>query len=320
VGQRDRLFHVPGTWNTSRCIGVGCDALWLDPAPLVDDLGLAYVDYYTHHAASASTRAGLAKRAWHGLRRGYLAARHGYYGAGQVPAWHAALGRALYLLPLRRAAVDEEIRELPAQSGGRLLDVGCGSGDWLLSMQGLGWRVQGVDFDARAVQEARSRGLEIGLGSLEEQAYPDAAFDAVTLNHVVEHLPDALATLRECRRLLRPGGTLVLYTPNGASFGHAVFRAHWRGLEPPRHLQLFGPRSLGALLHDAGFADRRVGTVGSAFYWRHSLALWRRDGAAQACDPRWMRVAARVLAVAAHALGTLDKGRGESLVAHATRP
>ncbi len=316
--QRDRLFGAPGLWNTQRCTGARCDAAWLDPAPHAADLGLAYADYYTHHEPAPARRPGRAKSAYLWLRRGYLAGRFGY-DAALVTPWHARLGRVLYLWPLRRASIDEELRWLPARPGGTLLDVGCGSGEWLASMRRLGWQVDGVDFDERAVRQARASGLAIGLGDVEAQAYADGRFDVVTLNHVVEHLPDALATLRECRRVLRPGGTLVVCTPNGASLGHAVFGADWRGLEPPRHLQLYGPQSLAALLAAAGFVDGRVTTAGSRFYWRHSLALWHAGRAAGPGEPRWLAAAAFALAALAHGVGTVDNRRGESVVAHATR-
>jgi SAM-dependent methyltransferase len=320
--QRDRLFHAGGAWNTYRCTGAHCDTVWLNPTPLVEDLPLAYEAYYTHQAEQAGRQPGRAKAAWRWLKAGYLGLKYGY-GAAEVGLAQRALGSLLYLAPLRRAGVDEEVRQLKAQPGGLLLDVGCGSGDWLVRMQELGWAVQGVDFDEAAVQAARSRGLTIRNGGLEAQRYPSASFDVVTLNHVIEHLPDALATLSECRRILKPGGMLVLYTPNSASLGHAVFRSNWRGLEPPRHLNIFGPRSIVTLLRQAGFGDCRVTTANSAFYWKQSLALLLGSALSDAGERRSSSLLARGLsfglATVAQSVRPFTNRRGESLIAHATR-
>jgi SAM-dependent methyltransferase len=123
----------------------------------------------------------------------------------------------------------------------------------LESMQGLGWRVDGVDFDSVAVTQARDKGLTVHLGSLAEQLFPNETFDAITASHAIEHVGDPLGVLRECRRMLKPGGLLVLITPNAASWGHRIYKADWRGLEPPRHIRIFTPSSLATLCRRAGF-------------------------------------------------------------------
>jgi Methyltransferase domain len=92
---------------------------------------------------------------------------------------------------------------------------------------------------------------------------------------VFEHLRDPLAALAEARSLLRPGGRLWLSMPNIASAGLARFGRNWRGLEPPRHLALFDPPRLSALLIDAGFDDVRLLPPEEAafFYFRQSQAI-----------------------------------------------
>jgi 2-polyprenyl-3-methyl-5-hydroxy-6-metoxy-1,4-benzoquinol methylase len=249
----DHLIGVAGNWTLRRCERGGCGLLWLDPAPLEQDLALAYAGYYTH-AAQAPKRDGALRQAWTVLKEGYYARRFGYRVPGRV--WKQAVSAVLLApFPTWRETFDILALELPPVPNGRVLEVGCGAGNSLLTLQGLGWQTQGIDFDMGAVRAARERGLSVSEGGLAEQAYPDATFDAVAMVHVIEHVPDPVAVLIETRRVLRPGGRLVLITPNSAGRGHRRFGRAWRGLEPPRHVQVFNRASLLRAVEAAGFAD-----------------------------------------------------------------
>ncbi len=93
--------------------------------------------------------------------------------------------------------------------------------------------------------------------------------------HVIEHLFDPIGTLKICRRLLKPGGRLLVVTPNAASLGHAAFKAAWRGLEVPRHLFLFSRESLEICLEQAGFRVTRLRTLAETArgIWCNSQAI-----------------------------------------------
>jgi 2-polyprenyl-3-methyl-5-hydroxy-6-metoxy-1,4-benzoquinol methylase len=252
AAQRDRLFGTRGSWTLKGCSNGRCGLMWLDPMPLAEDIGKAYASYYTHATPDASSNPGLLKRSYLRMKQGYLAHRY-HYAVGNGSLLERLLGRLLYLFPIRRGEVDAEVRFLPAVPQGRLLDVGCGSADWLVRMRDVGWQVQGIDFDPRAVDVAAQKGLAVKCGALEQQGYADGSFDAITLNHVIEHVPDPVATMRQCHRLLKPGGRVVISTPNNASLGHRHFGVDWRGLEPPRHLHLFSLPSMKQALQRAGF-------------------------------------------------------------------
>jgi 2-polyprenyl-3-methyl-5-hydroxy-6-metoxy-1,4-benzoquinol methylase len=127
-------------------------------------------------------------------------------------------------------------------------------------MQALGWQTEGIDIDAAAVQVAHRRGFKVRCGSLREQNFPDAGFDAVVMSHVIEHVHHPLELLTEVRRILRPGRRLVVATPNSRSFGHRILGPRWPFLDPPRHLQVFTPRALKALVLAAGFEEVRMCT------------------------------------------------------------
>jgi 2-polyprenyl-3-methyl-5-hydroxy-6-metoxy-1,4-benzoquinol methylase len=246
----DRLYHTPGLWRFRRCEDTGCGTYWMDPRPTPSDIGRAYESFCTHLAEPAG--GSLAGRLLALLRREYLAHRYGY-GTGTLPR---ALGKALaaltYLVPGPRAAFDLEVRRLGPRPGARLLDVGSGGGHDMDLLQQLGWQVEGVEFDPKAAAVARARGLLVHAGTLEQQSFPDEQFDVVSLSHVVEHLHDPLATLRECRRVLKTGGDLVVATPNARGLTHRKYGEHWYALDPPRHLMLFTQASLKALVQQAG--------------------------------------------------------------------
>jgi SAM-dependent methyltransferase len=243
-GLRDRAFRTaPGTWTLMRCLS--CGSAYLDPRPSPETIELAYRSYYTH-GSSAPPAVGRLRR---GLANDYLRARWGYDQEPAVPG-----GRLIpKLAPSRGALVDREIRHLPATPGGRLLDVGCGSGAFLAQMEELGWRAHGIDPDPAAVAKAREAGLDVTQGTLADLDSEEFAgsFDAITLSHVLEHLHDPGGDLGRIGRLVRPGGLVWIATPNLEALGLRRFGRDWLGLDPPRHLVLFTRTSLERLLRDA---------------------------------------------------------------------
>ncbi len=287
---RDRLFGAPGLWNLLTC--PGCGLVWVSPQPIPEELGKLYPTYQTHTAAKSPwTRMSRLRNA---MKRGVLAAAFGYRQAGQ-PWAEVAAGRCLSWIGPVREIIGGGIMWLDASWRGRLLDVGCGNGQFLAEMRDLGWKVTGLDPDERAVRLAREeRGLEAYQGTLRDMKFPEQSFDVITLVHVIEHAHDPVGTLRECFRVLKAGGRLVVRTPNVASLGHRLFRAAWRGLEVPRHLHLFTPRTLLTCVQQAGFRDPHLWSTGRAARWTWaSSRLLRRDGTLPGGAPqrRGLRVA-----------------------------
>lgn len=247
-GLTDRVFHcAPGVWTMKCCNDCGCG--YLDPRPTADTVHMAYENYYTHSADSEEERevpANFKRR----LVNGY---RNYRFGSNLQPA--ASLGVAvLYSLPALRRRVDCSTRCLPrVRTDSRLLDVGFGGGEYLGLARSLGWRVAGVDPDRVAVENAKASGLTVREGGAEAFMDQPASFDAVTLNHIIEHVHDPRQTLRDVFDLLKPGGFLYLETPNIDALGRRDFGEYWRGIEAPRHLTLFSWRSLEGLLRQIGF-------------------------------------------------------------------
>jgi 2-polyprenyl-3-methyl-5-hydroxy-6-metoxy-1,4-benzoquinol methylase len=229
-----------------------CRSAYLDPRPTHDSIGLAYQNYFTHKVASdmqpsSGLLLGYLKA---GIRNDYLKARFGMMLSPRFP-----LGRlALSLLPYRRMALDRSLRNLALPSkNAKLLDIGCGSGDFIRAASLLGWDTQGIDPDPNAVAAARKLDLTVHQGGFPRTGFQDGQFDAVTLSHVIEHVHDPIVALREVHRILKPGGRIWMATPNLDSAGHHLFGRHWRGLEPPRHLVMFNASSLRLACERGGF-------------------------------------------------------------------
>lgn len=310
-GLGDQVFGVAGgSWGLHRCRD--CGAAYLDPRPADHALRRAYAAYYTHEPPGAEPPSESLARA---LRNGWLNRRLGY---DLRPA--TALGPLVVpAIPGLRAATARLFRHLERPpGGGRLLDVGCGNGAWVAHMRAGGWDAEGIDLDAAAVQAGRAAGLPVRVASVDD-AEP-AAFDAVTLSHVLEHVPDPIGFLRACARALRPGGRLWIASPNLASTGHRRFGRHWLHLDPPRHLVLFGPRALQRALATAGLELLSVppGSADAASVYAQSAAIAAGRlplGQAEHLPPR-LRGPARL----AELRGRLRPATAEELVVVAALP
>jgi 2-polyprenyl-3-methyl-5-hydroxy-6-metoxy-1,4-benzoquinol methylase len=228
-------------------------------------MGQAYMQYYTHIAQQKS---GLLKTIYHSLRHTYMfeqmgesshfsyAARIGAWGFGKVFG-----GQWQY----------HDARLYPPRKGARLLDIGCGGGDYLALASSIGWSAEGIDPVPNAVANAIAKGCNARCGSAEEEiSRAEGLYDAITLSHVIEHLYNPVDTLRACRRLLRPGGRIWISTPRLHSPGHSRFGADWLHLDPPRHLVLFTEDKLTSSLRTAGFAYPKFSPRG-----RHVTHAWK---------------------------------------------
>ena len=227
----DWASGVPGSWGFSTC--PACGIAWLDPQPVAEDIPRLYASRYYTHGPTARTRFDRIRektRHWALRRMGY----------GVEPE-KGVFPRILSHLRSNARAAALDVMDLPASEVGSLLDVGCGNGEFLLRMRSLGWNVSGMDPDPVAASHGRSEGLQVFCGTISD--VPETiCYDAITLSHVIEHAPDPVELLRECRKRLCPDtGRLVVTTPNINSLGHRWFRKYWRGLETPRHLNLFSP-------------------------------------------------------------------------------
>jgi 2-polyprenyl-3-methyl-5-hydroxy-6-metoxy-1,4-benzoquinol methylase len=253
---RDRVFFcAPGTWTLWEC-GY-CSVGYLDPRPTIDSIGKAYSVYYTHPKKDTNLvseflpqlRASIKRD----LRNSYLNKKHNFRLKALIP-----LGWAAYeLVSAHAACVSMEIRHLPKPdcAHNRLLDVGCGNGEFLKIARELGYDAEGLEIDSNARDAACRNGITIYLGRMPGSGLRPSNYDYITLNHVVEHFHDPKAALAEVFTLLRPRGHVWIQVPNLAAFSLRRFGIHSRLLEPPRHIVMFNEKSLGTLLAEIGFRE-----------------------------------------------------------------
>jgi 2-polyprenyl-3-methyl-5-hydroxy-6-metoxy-1,4-benzoquinol methylase len=220
-----------------------CELTYTNPRPAAESLAPFYPAHYNPHALPRK------------LRESRLPSRF----------WSRVFGRPC---PERRGL-------LPWPNPGRLLDFGCGGGSFLCEMAGRGWRVTGIDVSPQVVRSIRETlGFDALSGSLPHADLTPGSFDVITMWQSLEHVHRPLEVLRAAYELLVPGGKLIVAVPNYDSLTSEWFGENWFGLDLPRHLTHFTPRTLKQMLQTSGFLVTEVRG------WVH--ADWLRSSAEQA--------------------------------------
>jgi 2-polyprenyl-3-methyl-5-hydroxy-6-metoxy-1,4-benzoquinol methylase len=280
---KDYLCDVEGSFSYVRCDN--CQLVFLNPRPTAEDLAKCYVDYHTHQAeplAKSFLEPWGNPNRW--IRGGILAKKYGYtHLAPSAFATYAAC--LLDILPSIRQRArcglgSGAASGLPHFTGnGRALDIGTGSGIYAATLKRLGWQISGVDFDAQAAEVAAAcHNLTIYKEKLDSIGFTDSHFDFISMFDVIEHLAAPLHDLRECYRIIRPGGRIMIRTPNYDSLTRKKFGMYWRGLEAPRHLCLFNADNLKYVVESVGFrvVKHASSDKGTAFYMNSSQTFQQK--------------------------------------------
>lgn len=248
---QDRVFFcAPGAWTAWTC--ALCHVAYVDPRPTLESIHAAYNSYYTHDVPSASFTGELLTKLQIGIRHSYLNKRLGYRLPRALP-----FGWLVYKALRPQAIVtNHTIRHLPPPRSGenRLLDIGCGDGEFLIIARDIGFDVQGLEVDPVSRAVAQKAGLTVHPGPFPGSTLEPNSYDHVTMSHVLEHFHDPAAALQEAFNLLKPGGRIWVKVPNLAALSHEHFKKNAFLLDPPRHLVMFDGVSLTALLSKIGFA------------------------------------------------------------------
>lgn len=219
----DQFFGMGEAFEYKQC--TACGALVLDPRPSPTEIGPYYAGYYPE-----KTMTHLRSRAEKGKRVGIA-------------------GR------LRALGTTRRLVKLGARLGPKvsLLDVGCGLGGFARYMRKFaGVKSRGVDFSAECQRFAKDvHEVDVDVGELRDQKYPDESFDIVTSWHYMEHVYDPASELKEMARILKPGGWLICETPTNDILAK-LFSKRWLYLMPPTHLYHYRPDTMRALVEGAG--------------------------------------------------------------------
>jgi 2-polyprenyl-3-methyl-5-hydroxy-6-metoxy-1,4-benzoquinol methylase len=177
----------------------------------------------------------------------------------------------------------------------RVLDIGCGLGESLGYHRARGCDAHGVEADRNVLGVAQRYGLNVKVGLFDASNYEPASFDVVTLDQVIEHVAEPASLLRGVHRVLKPGGLLVLSTPNADGWGARVFGNRWIHWHAPYHLQFFSRRSMALSAEQVGLVLEHCATVTNSawldYQWAH-IATY--PGAGQP-SPFWTSAVRRSL-------------------------
>jgi 2-polyprenyl-3-methyl-5-hydroxy-6-metoxy-1,4-benzoquinol methylase len=181
-------------------------------------------------------------------------------------------------------------------TGGRLLEVGCAYGFFLDEARSFFAHRTGTDYSAAALEKARGRADRLLLGGIGELA-PGETFDCIACIHVIEHVYDPVAFLRRLAGHLRPGGWIVLATPDMGRLWRPLMGRRWPFFKIPEHVTFFDRPSLAELLRRSGLAEVQALPYASVF----SLDLIGEKlnlRVPAALNDRWLRLPATTIAAA----------------------
>lgn len=133
-----------------------------------------------------------------------------------------------------------------------ILDIGCGDGNFLQSLNPTKFQKYGLDINPESIRICQKKGIKMTDLSTKQR------FDIVTLNHVLEHLPDPHSSLAKISKILKPQGFLLISIPNCSSLGFKLGHQYWFHLDSPRHLFIPNQKSLTILLEKHGFKILKI--------------------------------------------------------------
>ncbi|NOY35620.1 MAG: class I SAM-dependent methyltransferase [bacterium] len=173
-----------------------------------------------------------------------------YYGSVFYPEGYSGRKGSLGAFSYRFFLLDKHFPK-----GGKFLEVGAGSGDFLHLLKEKGYNAEGVELSRRAVEQAKENyNSDLFCGTLNEAAFNDYFFDFIAMYHVLEHVPNPLPLLKEVNRVLKPGGVLLIELPHVTGVDARLSRRLLENiLDYPNHLYLFPQKTIKKMLLKSGF-------------------------------------------------------------------
>ena len=163
----------------------------------------------------------------------------------------------------------------------RILEIGYGNGELLLAFKDLGYHnLYGCDFSNDATERLTQNGIHIQVANVEQEIPFKKEFDIILLNNVIEHFLDPVAVIKNCYSKLKPGGQLILFTPNTRAMEFKIFGKYWAGLHVPRHIHLFNKHNLEIMAHHCQFSSIKFYTDLDPAQWAISVQNLLQDSKA----------------------------------------
>lgn len=239
----DRMFpELEGYYNVFKC--KNCGLIFLNPQPNFEDLSKHYNSNYSVLSDSDEIRT--MRKTFSLIETLY---HHFYSNKTSI---------SMKLCKILFHPLKPFFRTTKVVKNGNFLDVGCAVGYFLLTMKYLEMNPYGVEpgnFDKKFSEDYN---LNIFQGNLFEAEYDNNFFDIITLNHVLEHVNNPSETIMELRRVLKPGGHLIISVPVSDSLAFKIFGKYWAQLDTPRHLFIFSTDNLKKYAEKAGFEVENV--------------------------------------------------------------
>ena len=275
LGEATRRFHIRREWGRTTKPG-DWSVYWRDtdgfgqvlPRPAAEEVAAFYEteNYYTHisYQESASNLPKRSSTYWRALQ--HLAWRFDNSVEADLGWWTKTLGSGSL----------------------SCLEIGCGNGNTLALLRGLGHQVVGVEPDPHARETSRAEGITVYSGTAEKlpRGLMAESFDVIIMIHVLEHCIDPVLALVNASKLLKPNGKLIVDVPNNACLGASIFGASWAWLDVPRHLNFFTPKSLEAILMASGYTIQLVEFWGYNRQFSSHWAAMQNEVSAEMGDPR----------------------------------
>jgi 2-polyprenyl-3-methyl-5-hydroxy-6-metoxy-1,4-benzoquinol methylase len=144
---------------------------------------------------------------------------------------------------IKRKAIRDKVKLINSYQPvkGRILDIGAGTGDFLLECKNQNWDILGIEPNDKAKGIALGKGIKFGdtIEKLESNS-----FDVITMWHVLEHVPDVEHQVAELKRLLKPSGIIIIAVPNFKSYDANHYKEFWAAYDVPRHLWHFSKTAI----------------------------------------------------------------------------
>lgn len=238
---KDLLHNIPGEFTIFRCLNCGLERT--TPRPTPSTIGLYYPSDYGPYRDQAD-KSSESKRVVKHWLRGVLGLRS---------------------------------RVLPPVRPGRMLELGCSTGNYMQEARSAGWEVEGIEFSPEAAAVAQSKGFLVRVGAVEEMESPSAVYDLITAWMVLEHLHEPVSVLQKLRSWIKPDGYLVALVPSASSLSRRLFGVRSYDVQLPTHLFHYTPQTLSVVLAKSGWRVERVFWQRNCMTLLNSFEYWARE-------------------------------------------